>query len=56
MGPVETEWLANGANLAALAGLSRQWIDCMHDRRARRSIVLDIDFSVSPTHGDKEGA
>ena len=26
----------------------------MHDRRAPRGIVLDMDSSVSPTHGDQE--
>jgi hypothetical protein len=42
-------------NLAALTGLSGQWIDCVHGRRSLRSIVLDMDSSVSPTHGDQEG-
>jgi len=55
MGRFETEWLASDENRAALAGLSGQWIDCVHGRRSLRSIVLDMDSSVSPTHGDQEG-
>ena len=33
MGQFETNWLAAGANPAALAELSRMWIDRMHARR-----------------------
>ena len=54
MGRFETEWLASDENLAALTGLSGQWIDCVHGRRSPRSIVLDMDSSVSPTHGEQE--
>jgi hypothetical protein len=55
MGRFETERLASDENLAALTGLSGQWIDSVHGRRAPRAIVLDMDSSVSPTHGDQEG-
>jgi hypothetical protein len=55
MGRFETEWLASDENLAALTGLSGQWIDCAHGLRPLRSIVLDMDSSVSPTHGEQEG-
>lgn len=55
MGRFETERLASDENLAALTGLSGQWIDGVHGRRSLRSIVLDMDSSVSPTHGDQEG-
>jgi Transposase DDE domain group 1 len=54
MGRFETEWLASDENLAALVDLSGQWIDCVHGRRSPKSIVLDMDSSVSPTHGDLE--
>jgi hypothetical protein len=33
MGRLETQWLATDKNLSALAGLSGQWIDRVHDRR-----------------------
>ena len=55
MGRFETELLANDENLAALADLSGVWIDRVHARNLPRMIVLDMDSSVSPTHGDQEG-
>jgi len=54
MGRFETQWLAAGANLSALADLSGQWIDLVHGRRPPHGIVLDMDSSVSPTHGEQE--
>ena len=55
MGRFETEWLSNFENPAALADLPGQWIDRVHSRRPPKGIVLDMDSSVSPTHGDQEG-
>jgi hypothetical protein len=55
MGRFETEWLANDENLVALADLSGHWIDRVHGRQPPRTIVLDMDSSVSPTYGDQEG-
>ena len=54
MGRFETKWLTASKNLSALANLSGQWIDRVHVRRSTRGIVLDMDSSVSPTHGDQE--
>ena len=56
MGRFETETLALPENRAALADLNGQWIDRFHDRNGLKYIVLDMDSSVSPTHGDQEGA
>src|SRR6266513_4825021 len=42
-------------NLAALADLSGRWIDRVHGRQSPRTIILDMDSSVSPTYGDLEG-
>ncbi len=56
MGRFETETLAMPENRAALADLSGQWIDRFHDRNGLKYIVLDMDSSVSPTHGEQEGA
>jgi hypothetical protein len=56
MGRFETRWLTADKNLSALADLSGQWIDRVHDRRPAKGIVLDMDSSVSPTHGDQEGS
>jgi Transposase DDE domain group 1 len=55
MGRFETAWLTSDANLAALAGLSGAWIDQVHPRRPQTTIVLDMDSSVSETHGAQEG-
>jgi len=54
MGRFETQWLATDTNLAGLIDLSGQWIDLVQSRRPPRSIVLDMDSSVSPTHGEQE--
>jgi Transposase DDE domain group 1 len=54
MGRFETRWLASPENLSALIDLSGQWIDLVHGRRPPRGIVLDMDSSVSPTHGEQE--
>ena len=56
MGRFETEWLATDENLAALSDLSGIWIDRVHDRKKPKVIILDMDSSVSPTHGDQEGS
>ncbi|MCR4340600.1 MAG: IS1380 family transposase [Gemmatimonadaceae bacterium] len=55
MGRFETRWLTVEKNLSALADLSGRWIDRVHGRRPPNGIVLDMDSSVSPTHGDQEG-
>jgi hypothetical protein len=55
MGRFETETLALPENRAALADLNGQWIDRFHDRNGLKYIVLDMDSSVSPTHGEQEG-
>jgi hypothetical protein len=56
MGRFETEHLAGDENFAALTDLSGIWIDRVHDRRPPKMIILDMDSSVSPTHGEQEGA
>jgi hypothetical protein len=56
MGRFETQWLAAPENLSALADLSGQWIELVHGRRPPRGIVLDMDSSVSPTHGEQENS
>jgi hypothetical protein len=56
MGRFETETLALAENRTALSDLNGQWIDRFHERNGLPYIVLDMDSSVSPTHGDQEGA
>jgi hypothetical protein len=55
MGRFETELLASDENFAALTELSGIWIERVHDRHPPKMIILDMDSSVSPTHGDQEG-
>jgi len=56
MGRFETKWLAADKNLSALSDLSGQWIDRVLARRPPKGILLDIDSSVSPTHGEQENS
>jgi hypothetical protein len=56
MGRFETRWLTVEKNLLPLADLSGRWIDIVHGRRPPKGIVLDMDSSVSPTHGEQENS
>jgi hypothetical protein len=56
MGRFETRWLTAQDNLSTLADLSGKWIDRLHARRPPRGILLDMDSSVSPTHGEQENS
>ena len=55
VGRFETEVLTTPNNLAALTNLSGHWIDQVHQVKPPREIVLDLDSSVSETHGEQEG-
>lgn len=56
MGRFETNWLARPENLAAITDLSARWIERVSKHRSRKRVVLDMDSSVSPTHGDQENS
>jgi hypothetical protein len=56
MGRFETHWLTADKNLLALAELSGKWIDRVHARRPPKGVILDMDSSVSPTHGEQENS
>lgn len=56
MGRFETDWLTSEVNAAALVDLLEAWIDRMHARRPQTTIVLDMNSSVSETHGAQEGS
>src|SRR6516164_9039164 len=48
-------WPWRGADRShAQPATAGQWIDLVHGRRPPRGIVLDMDSSVSPTHGEQE--
>ena len=54
MGRFETQWLAAEKQPFGADDLSGRWINLVHSRRPPRGIVLDMDSSVSPTHGEQE--
>ena len=56
MGRFETEVLTQKVNLAMLTKLPGMWIDQLRKRRPMRELVLDMDSSVSETHGEQEGS
>jgi hypothetical protein len=55
IGRFVTETLAVQENREALADMNGEWIDRVHDRNGLKYIVLDMDSSPSPTHGEQEG-
>jgi hypothetical protein len=55
MGRFETATMTKERNLAALAKLSGHWIDRARSRRPTKTLILDMDSSVSPTWGEQEG-
>lgn len=56
MGRFETEVLTQIDNLAMLTKLPGMWIDRLRKRRPIRELILDMDSSVSETHGEQEGS
>jgi len=56
MGRFETELLATPENGQALSELSGAWVDTVHERKPLGKLILDMDSSESPTHGDQEGS
>ena len=55
VGRFETEVLADPENLVEIMDLSGRWIDQVRQRKPLTEIILDMDSSVSPTHGQQEG-
>ena len=56
MGRFETDLLADARNVEALATLSGQWIDRVNRAHPGEKLILDMDSSESPVHGDQEGS
>ncbi len=56
MGRFETEWLTSEENFAAVVDLPDIWIDRVHARRPPKRIILDMDWSQSPTYGNQKGS
>ena len=47
---------STGSNLKKLMDLSGDWIDKVHQRKPPKRLILDMDSSVSETHGPQEGS
>ena len=56
MGRFETESLTQEGNLSGLEGLNVEWLNRAITRTVHSRIILDIDSSVSPVHGQQEAA
>ena len=52
----ETETLTQEDNLKGLALMNPQWVEDAMARTAHRRVILDMDSSESPVHGQQEGA
>jgi hypothetical protein len=55
VGRFETQVLTEPDDLAQLMDLSGRWIDQVRCRRRMSEVILDLDSSVSPTHGQQKG-
>ena len=56
MSRFETEMLTDPKNLEVLMNLPGLWVDTVHELKPPKQIILDMDSSVSPTHGNQEGS
>lgn len=55
VGRFETKVLGHLDNLARLMAMPGAWVDRVRQRRPMRTLILDLDSSVSVTHGGQEG-
>jgi len=56
MGRFETEFLTQEDNLKGLARINTQWMERAMAHTLHRRVILDMDSSESPVHGQQEGA
>ena len=56
MGRFETETLTGEKNLKGLAQMNSQWVAGAMVHTPHRRVILDMDSSESPVHGQQEGA
>ena len=56
MGRFETETLIQEDNLKGLARMNFQWVAGAMAHTPHRRVILDMDSSESPVHGQQEGA
>jgi hypothetical protein len=56
MGRFETETLTEEKNLKGLTQMNAQWVEGAMAHTQHRRVILDMDSSESPVHGQQEGA
>ena len=56
MGRFETEVLTLRENLKALSEINGRWVQRAINKTSYRRIILDMDSSESPVHGDQQGS
>ena len=56
MSRFETEVLTRQHNPEGLARMNAQWVDRAMAHTSHRRVILDMDSSKSPVHGEQEGA
>ena len=56
MSRLETEVLTEEENLDGLARLNVEWVDRAMAQTSHQRVILDMDSSESPVHGQQEGA
>ena len=56
MGRFETEFLTQRENLAGLSEINGKWVERAMSKTPHRRIILDLDSSESPVHGEQEGS
>ncbi len=54
MGRFETETLTQEDNLKGLALMNPQWVKCAMTHTPHRRVILDMDSSESPVHGQRQ--
>ena len=56
MGRFETQMLSGKDNLQTLSEVNGQWVERALEKTAHRRIILDMDRSASPVHGEPEAS
>ena len=56
MSRFETEVLTQDGNVEGLGRVNAKWVDGAMSRTPHRRVILDMDSSESPVHGEQEGA
>ena len=56
MGRFETQMLSVQDNLEALSEVNGQWVERALEKTSHRRIILDLDSSARPVHGEQEGS